>query len=79
VAGSLAARRGKIVAMEARGSTQLLRARVSLAEMFGYSSELRNATSGRGEFTMHFDRYGAVPYAIAEEIVAARREVLAAR
>ena len=79
VAGSLATRRGKIVAMEARGSTQLLRARVPLAEMFGYSSELRNVTSGRGEFTMHFDRYEAVPYAIAEEIVAARREVLAAR
>jgi len=79
VAGSLAAKRGKIVAMETRGKAQVLRARVPLSQMFGYSSELRNATSGRGEFTMHFERYEAVPYAVAEEIVAARREALATR
>jgi len=79
VAGSLAAKRGKIVAMETRDKAQVLRARVPLAEMFGYSSELRNITSGRGEFTMHFERYEAVPYSIAEEIVAARREALATR
>ena len=79
VAGSLAAKRGKILGMEARGKTQVLRARVPLSEMFGYSSELRNITSGRGEFSMHFERYEAVPYAIAEEIAAARREALAIR
>ena len=79
VAGSLAAKRGKILGMEARGGVQVLRARVPLAEMFGYSSELRNATSGRGEFTMHFERYEAVPYGVAEEIVAARRAALATR
>ncbi len=78
VAGSLAAKRGKILGMESRGRTQVLRARVPLSEMFGYSSELRNITSGRGEFTMHFERYEAVPYAVAEEVVAARREALAA-
>jgi elongation factor G len=77
VAGGLAAKRGKILGMEARGRVQLLRARVPLSEMFGYSSELRNITSGRGEFSMHFERYEAVPYAVAEEIVAARRQASA--
>ncbi len=79
VAGTLAAKRGKIVAMEAKGNTQVLRARVPLSEMFGYASELRSVTSGRGEFTMKFDRYEAVPYSIAEEIIAARKEAIAAR
>jgi len=74
VTASLCGRRGRIVAMETRGKTVILRARVPLAEMFGYSSELRNLTSGRGEFTMHFECYEAVPDSIAEEVVKARRE-----
>jgi elongation factor G len=74
VTGSLCGKRGHIVDMEPRGKTSVTRARVPLSEMFGYSSELRNITSGRGEFTMHFEHYEAVPYAIAEEIVKARRE-----
>jgi len=72
VSGGLAAKRGKIMGMEIKGKRAVVRARVPLAEMFGYSSELRNTTSGRGEFTMHFERYQAVPYAVAEEIAAAR-------
>ncbi|MBC7098750.1 elongation factor G [Candidatus Bipolaricaulota bacterium] len=79
VAGALAAKRGKILAMEAQGGSQLLRARVPLSEMFGYSSELRNATSGRGEFTMHFERYEALPHALAEEMASARRMALTTR
>jgi elongation factor G len=74
ITGSLCSKRGHIVDMELRGKTSITRARVPLAEMFGYSSELRNATSGRGEFTMHFEHYEAVPFAIAEEIVEARRK-----
>jgi elongation factor G len=74
VTGSLCSKRGHIVDMETRGKTSITRARVPLAEMFGYSSELRNITSGRGEFTMHFEHYEAVPYSLAEEIVNARRE-----
>ena len=72
VTGSLYTKRGRIVEMETRGKTSIVRAHVPLAEMFGYSSELRNITSGRGEFTMHFEHYEAVPYATAEEIVNAR-------
>ena len=73
ITGSLCSKRGQIINMESRGKTSIIRARVPLAEMFGYSSEIRNATSGRGEFTMHFEHYEAVPYALAEEIVEARR------
>ncbi len=79
VTGSLASKRGKIVSMDRKGNAAILRARVPLAEMFGYASELRNITSGRGNFTMQFERYEAVPYAIAEEIVTARREARGAR
>ena len=75
ITGSLCSKRGQIIDMESRGKASITRARVPLAEMFGYSSELRNATSGRGEFTMQFEHYEAVPYALAEEIVEARKKV----
>jgi len=42
--------------------------------MFGYATTIRTLTQGRGTFTMHFERYEAVPYAIAEEIIAARKK-----
>jgi elongation factor G len=79
VTGSLAGKRGKILAMDMKGNATVLRALVPLAEMFGYASELRNITSGRGNFTMHFEHYEAVPYALSEEIVTARREAKAKR
>jgi elongation factor G len=74
ITGSLCSKRGQIIDMELRGKASITRARVPLAEMFGYSSELRNSTSGRGEFTMQFEHYEAVPFALAEEIVEARRK-----
>ena len=74
VTGSLAAKRGRIVSMDRKGNAAVLRALVPLAEMFGYASELRNITSGRGGFTMQFEHYEAVPYTLAEEIVASRKE-----
>ncbi len=77
ITGSLCSKRGHIIDMETRGKTSIIRARVPLGEMFGYSSDLRNNTSGRGEFTMHFEHYEAVPFALAEEIVKARREAKA--
>ncbi len=72
VLGSLAARRGRIVALEPKGKTQIVHAEVPLAAMFGYTTEIRGLTSGRGEFSMRFARYEAVPHALAEEIVARR-------
>jgi elongation factor G len=74
VTSSLCSKRGKIIRMETKAKACITGAHVPLAEMFGYASELRNITSGRGEFSMHFYRYEAVPFAIAEEIVEARRK-----
>ena len=73
VTGSLCSKRGKIGAMDTKGGATVLQALVPLSEVFGYASELRNLTSGRGTFTMHFEHYEAVPYSIAEEIVEARK------
>ena len=70
VLGDLSARRGHIEGMEKRGSTQILRAKVPLAEMFGYATDLRSRTQGRASYTMHFLRYEQTPAAIAEEVVA---------
>ena len=74
VASNLCAKRGRITAMEAQGNAQVVRAMVPLASMFGYATELRNVTQGRASFTMHFEHYEAVPFAIAEEIIAKHKE-----
>jgi elongation factor G len=69
VMGDLNSRRGRIEGMELRGTTQIIKASVPLAEMFGYATELRSRTQGRGSFTMHFGKYEEVPGGLAEEIV----------
>ncbi len=74
--GSLCSKRGKIVQMDLKDDMAVMRARVPLDEMFGYASEVRTLTSGRGEFTMHFDRYEAMPHILAEEVVEVRRKAL---
>ena len=73
VIGDLTARRGKIDRMEPRGNMQVIRARVPLAEMFGYVTDLRSKTQGRATSTMQFHSYEQVPKSIAEEIVAKAR------
>ena len=73
VTGNLCSKRGRIIGMDNRANAVILHAAVPLAEMFGYASEVRNLTSGRGTFTMQFEHYESVPYGIAEEIVASRR------
>jgi elongation factor G len=70
VMGDLNARRGRVEGLEPRGNAQAIRARVPLATMFGYATDLRSTTQGRATFTMQFDRYEAVPATISAEIVA---------
>jgi elongation factor G len=70
VVGDLNSRRGKIVAMEARASAQVIRANVPLGQMFGYATDVRSMTQGRATYTMQFARYEEVPRPIAEEIIA---------
>jgi elongation factor G len=69
VIGDLNSRRGRIEGLELRGTSQIIKANVPLSEMFGYATDLRSRTQGRGSFTMHFGRYEEVPASLAEEIV----------
>lgn len=70
VMGMLNSRRGRIEGMDSRGGTQIIRAKVPLSEMFGYSTTLRSGTQGRGVFSMELSHYEEVPRTISEEIVA---------
>ena len=70
VIGDLTSRRGRIAAMETRPGLSVIQSSVPLAEMFGYATDLRSRTQGRGNYTMHFAQYEDVPKAIAEDVVA---------
>jgi elongation factor G len=70
VNGDINARRGRLEGTEIHGTTQVIKAMVPLSEMFGYATELRSRTQGRGTVTMHFGQYEEVPKNISEEIVA---------
>jgi elongation factor G len=69
VVGDLSSRRGIIHGMEPRGGATAVRANVPLAEMFGYATQIRNMTQGRGSFTMEFEKYSTAPNNIAEEVI----------
>ena len=69
VNGDLISRRGRLEGTEIHGGTHIIKAAVPLSEMFGYATDLRSKTQGRGSFTMHFGQYEEVPRNIAEEIV----------
>jgi elongation factor G len=71
VMGDLNSRRGRVEGLEPRGNAQAVRARVPLATMFGYATDLRSMTQGRATFTMQFDRYEEAPQSVAGEIVSA--------
>ncbi|MFA5516875.1 MAG: elongation factor G [Desulfuromonadales bacterium] len=70
VMGDLNSRRGRIMGMDSRGGAQVINSHIPLANMFGYSTDLRSATQGRATYSMVFDHYEPVPKAIAEEVIA---------
>jgi len=69
VIGDLNARRGQILGMEPRGNAQVIRAFVPLATLFGYATDLRSKTQGRGSFVMFFDHYQEVPKQVQEKLI----------
>jgi elongation factor G len=70
VTGDLSSRRGRMDGMEQQGSSHVIKAQVPLADMFGYSTDLRSRTQGRATYTMQFHSYNQVPESIAKEIIA---------
>ena len=73
VLADIGTRRGRIEGMELRASTQVIKGFVPLAEMFGYATDLRSRTQGRGSYTMHLHGYEQAPPAVQEEIVSRMR------
>ena len=73
VTGNLSGKRGQIASLEDRGLAKVVRARVPLAEMFGYMTVLRSMTEGRASFTMEFDKYEIIPNNVAEKIIETRK------
>jgi elongation factor G len=74
VLGDLTARRGKILGLESRAGIQTVGARVPLARMFGYATDLRSLTQGRGSFTMRFSHHEPAPQSVTEKVIAKFRE-----
>ena len=72
VIGDINSRRGRIEGMEDIGGGKMVRAYVPLAEMFGYSTDLRSKTQGRGNYSMFFDKYEQVPKNVQEKVLAAK-------
>jgi elongation factor G len=73
VMGDLTGRRGHILGMSSRVTTQVVQAEVPLSNMFGYATQLRSMSQGRANYSMQFDHYQALPQNLAEEIVAKSR------
>ncbi len=70
IIGDLSSRRGRIESLDHRAGSQVIKAMVPLAEMFGYATNMRSSTQGRATFSMHFAHYEEAPRAVAEEIIA---------
>ncbi|NQT75716.1 MAG: elongation factor G [Candidatus Omnitrophica bacterium] len=74
ITGNLSSRRGKIAGMDVQGKSQVVKAKVPLAEMFKYASELKSMTGGRGSYTMRFSHYEEMPHKAAQTIIAKYEE-----
>ena len=74
VIGDINARRGRIEGMEDIGGGKMVKAFVPLAEMFGYSTDLRSRTQGRGNYSMFFDKYEQAPKSIQEKVIAEKKK-----
>ena len=70
--GNISGRRGNILGTDDRNGAKIIDAEVPLSEMFGYATDLRSRTQGRGQFTMQFDHYSEVPKSISEKIITTR-------
>ena len=68
IIGDLSSRRASITGTETRGNATVISAMAPLANMFGYVNNLRSASQGRAQFTMHFDHYEQVPQGVADEV-----------
>ena len=73
VIGVINARRGRIEGMEDVGGGKMIKAFVPLSEMFGYSTDLRSRTQGRGNYSMFFDKYEPVPKSVQEKVLSERK------
>jgi elongation factor G len=69
VIADLNSRRGQLQGRESRAGTEIITVQVPLAEMFGYATEIRSRTQGRGSFTMHFSHYEQAPGNVSEEVI----------
>ena len=77
VIGDVNSRRGRIEGMDDLGGGKIVHAYVPLAEMFGYSTDLRSKTQGRGNYSMFFDRYEPVPKNVQDKVLAKPRKIIA--
>ena len=68
VMGNVSSRRGNVSGIEMRNGVQVINAFIPLAEMFGYATDLRSRTQGRGNYTMQFDHFAEVPKSVKEKI-----------
>ena len=72
VIGEISSRRGRIEGMDDLGGGKIVHGYVPLAEMFGYSTDLRSKTQGRGNYSMFFEKYEQVPKSVQEKVLAAK-------